>query len=64
MISKYRAFPRNIDGIGDRAKKQFFRQKSILISVISKYGHFPRNIDSLGDIAKKRFFRQKSIFTK
>ena len=30
MISKYRNFLRNIDSLGDRDKKQFIRQKSIL----------------------------------
>ena len=28
MISKYRPFPRNIDSLGDTAKKRFFRQTS------------------------------------
>ena len=31
VISKYRHFPRNIDSLGDRAKKRFLRQKSIFI---------------------------------
>ena len=27
IFSKYRHFPRNIDSLGDRAKKRLFRQK-------------------------------------
>ena len=29
LISKYASFARNVDDLGDRAKKRFFRQKSI-----------------------------------
>ena len=63
MILRYRPFPRNIDILGDRAKKQFLR-KNQLFKVVSKYRPIPRNIDSLGVRAEKQFFRKKSILSK
>ena len=56
--------------LGDRAKKQFIRQKqlfqrdlkiSLFFKVISNYRYFPRNIGRLEDRAKKQFFKQKSL---
>ena len=55
MISKYCPFLRNIDSLGDRGKKQFFK-------VASKCHPFPRNIDSLGDRAKKQVLGKNQFF--
>ena len=58
---KYRHFPRNIESLGDRAKKRLFKQKSIFSKWTQNSVLFPEILIVWEIAPKKRFFRQKAI---
>ena len=54
MISIYRSFARNVDGLGE--ENDFF------FKLISEYRNFPQNVDSLGDGAKNDFLGKSQFY--